>query len=178
MQGRLGSIPGQGTRSLMPQQKSKILSAANKTWHSYIYIYIYFFFFNDGRVELTWSGIERWPTKSVRTSGSLESRGPQVKLAEFFRSQEWCSQFSSMPQPYPQVPLLFLCTPASLSAVTPTTLPVACLQTFCHGKHLPSAWELTSPCGHGGTTIPAPSPFEINLMCVFFEVSQSFPPWS
>ena len=31
-----GSIPGQGTRSCMPQWRLRILCAANKTWHSQI----------------------------------------------------------------------------------------------------------------------------------------------
>ena len=34
--GDLGLIPGQGTRSHMPQWKSKVLCAIAKTWHSQI----------------------------------------------------------------------------------------------------------------------------------------------
>ena len=52
--GGAGSIPGQGTRSHMPQLSLKpttkdptchIPSVITKTWHSQIYIYIFFFFF-------------------------------------------------------------------------------------------------------------------------------------
>ena len=34
--GGLDSIPGQGTRSHMPQQRSKTPHAATRTWHSQI----------------------------------------------------------------------------------------------------------------------------------------------
>ena len=44
-----GSIPGQGTRSCMPQWRLKILCAANKTWHSQINTFF------------KWISIKKWP---------------------------------------------------------------------------------------------------------------------
>lgn len=80
--------------------------------------------------------------------------------------------------PNSQVPLPFVCTPASLPGATPISLSEACLQAL-----YPSTWYLKANSTlmgtgrGGGHYIPAPSPSGINLRCVYFEVSPSFSPW-